>query len=89
MTQAKLVLIFINHKLIINHAIECIVLNWQDYKFKVRIPDEMGDVRLSTRVKIIYTKDIITLLKKGFTKMAAQKSRTTGNKYTPHKFPLF
>jgi hypothetical protein len=31
MTQAKLVFIFINHKLTINHAIECIVLNWQDY----------------------------------------------------------
>jgi hypothetical protein len=27
MTQAKLIFIFINHKLIIKHAIECIVLN--------------------------------------------------------------
>ena len=27
MTQAKLVFIFINHKLMIKHAIECIVLN--------------------------------------------------------------
>ena len=31
MTQAKLVFIFINHKVMINYAIECIVLNWQDY----------------------------------------------------------
>jgi len=27
MTQAKLVFIFINHKLMIKHTIECIVLN--------------------------------------------------------------
>jgi putative addiction module killer protein len=37
MTQAKLVFIFINHKLTINHAIECIVLNWQDYRIIHRI----------------------------------------------------
>lgn len=42
MTQAKLVFIFINHKLIINYAIEYIVLNWQDYMSK--FADITGEV---------------------------------------------
>ena len=34
MTQGILVFIIVNHELMIKHAIECIVLNWQDYSFQ-------------------------------------------------------
>ena len=33
MTQGILVFIIVNHELMIKHAIECIVINWQDYIF--------------------------------------------------------
>ena len=33
MIHAKLVFVINNHNLMIKYAIECIVLNWQDYIF--------------------------------------------------------
>ena len=56
--MVKLVSVITNHKVMINKAFECIVLNWQDYK-KLPLINEKVNLYEATEKEILLMDDAI------------------------------
>ena len=55
------------------------------YEFKIGIRKQMCDVRFPSGEKIVDTDDIMALLEKNFTEVAAKESGAASNEYAFHR----
>jgi hypothetical protein len=59
------------------------------YEFELRVIEQMTDIVLCTRKKIINAEYVVSALDQAITKMGAEKARTTGDYYPFSVRPWF